>query len=194
MEQAFTTSRWLKIAVEDEQSDGLACLPDGKDRLRRLSSSPKSYRSSGLERMQADLILSLRVTTSDLSPQLQESYYIQLHDSTTRASVELYAAQEAVYAAAGLTGEERFGASRHEQLRDLFQLSPGSSPHEIEQAFEDQVALCLDIPDHLTFRQGLVLLQQRQFLKNMGLRPDSTKSEQIRQIEVVNSFGKGNRC
>lgn len=190
MELTFKTSDWRKFLTEDEQSDGLACLPSGKERHRRSCSNPKSYRSSSVERMQADLLLSLRVTAADLPRELQESYYVQLHDSASRAALELYAAQEAVYTAAGLSGNERFGSARHQKLADLFRLPKGASPHEIEQAFEDQVALCLDIPDHLTFGEGLVLLQQRQFLKNMGLKPDSTRSEQIRQIEVVNSFGK----
>lgn len=170
--------------------DFLVTTPDSN--INDLQSSPGIV-PGGRERDErsfAQEVLQLQLAEIDLPEHLRETFNWQLQDSIQRARMMIVSAQEAVYQQAGMNSQERSGLQATAQLVDILGLPATATQLDVDRAIQSKLFRDLGIPKHLSWNDGFVYLQQKVFKKNLALMPDADKATQIRQLEVVASFGR----
>jgi hypothetical protein len=187
MDTMFRTCDWEKyfstdLAIPDDMPTGKYAEFDPAI-LRRLKTVKK------IVEVDPEVILANRLTERDVPERLSDAYLGQLMDSTRRAAIQLKTSERKICCDAGIeeSDDEEIVL---EKLRKHLRLIPGAKFEEIELAFRRKVAKDLGVPGIWTYAQLNQILQQKQFLRNMGMTLDASKEQQLKQVEVVSRFGQ----
>lgn len=186
MDTMFRTCEWEKyfavdLATPDMPSGKYAEFDDSI--LRRLKTVKK------VVEVKPETILANRLTERDVPEKLSDAYLGQLMDSTRRAAIQLKTSERKICNDAGIeeSDDEEVVLAK---LRKSLRLQPMAPFEEIESAFRRKVAKDLGVPGNWTFAELNQILQQKQFLRNMGMTLEATKEQQLKQVEVVSRFGE----